>query len=204
MDRSPAMPHPRALAVVACLLAAAPLAGCGCLSPQDVGIRIERLQRENDAQAAVSMRTAAARMNARLLPLRPQTLLLPECGATEPLDYPLEWAAGCIHWRSSDGKALRFEDREGKMKLALIVAEDGIWYARLARRDRTYFVLNARVTRRAVDTGTRCTCDGGPNVVMGTPVHAFVLDDVPEFSLHEPYIPVTEDYIDWQCVVIAV
>lgn len=111
----------------------------------------------------------------------------------------------CEPWWALAGSPVgRVEAPDGEWHQVIPVGDDGSQaYARVARRGDTLFVLTPRIQRRAVDTGTACECDAGPIIVVRT-YRAFLLDDLPVKKVERVVVPVTEDYIDWECKALLV
>ena len=107
---------------------------------------------------------------------------------------------GCIHWESKDGRAFRMLDARGHVRLVVRVRSSAWYYARLAMRGRTLYVLVPKVSRRVVGEATRCRCERESGYVLGSPDEfGFMLEDLPLERVEELEVPIVEDVLKWRC-----
>lgn len=106
---------------------------------------------------------------------------------------------GAGHFEAAPLAECRALFPSGTPHVVVPVANDGTEeYTRLARRGDTLLVLVPRVSHRMVDEKSACECDRGLVFIPRT-YRAFVLNDVRVSKLERIAIPVTEDYIRWEC-----
>jgi hypothetical protein len=158
------------------------------------------LRSKNRANAEPAMRAAAARAGAILLPDTPITLnFTPLCDSNQP-----ESALGtpCAEEVSSEGAAYHVRV-QGKPRLAIVASSTDAYYARLARRGTTYFLLMPKISRRIQREKTKCDCDGMPRINLHLRSDSFfVLDDPAQpaaVDVQQINVPMTEDVIARKC-----
>lgn len=170
-------------------------AGC-CSSMQRAGAIDAALDVENRERAEPSMRSAAERHGAALLPDRPQDIQL------MPLCRP-DVESSCVVGATDDGRAYRIRDDRGKVRFAVPAGSDAGARTRLARRGSKLLVLVPQVTTGRVTSRTACECDRMPRLVSATGFvrlgFVFFVDEVPEVDMERVLVPVTEDRIEWEC-----
>lgn len=200
--------------MVALATAAAVLAtGCGCLSGTEALAKQNALEAANVRNAEPALRAAAEALGATLLPMRPREMPTPlTCPGADSAPVPRvgsdsrEFCAararelrGCAE-PAPDGRSFRYRHEEVGTLLAIPVRGEGATYAGLARRGRRLFLLMPRVSPRKVASATRCHCGGMPTVTCPSEV-VFMLEEIPGVEIEEVTVPMTQDYIDWDCEV---
>jgi hypothetical protein len=169
--------------------------GCACVERTRAQGISRQLHLQSIERSTRAMSDAARRQGAALLPERVETWSVPwMCPTETPESGPCEpW------WAGAAAPMERVVDSEGKPHVVVPVANDGTdEYIRLARRGKTLLLLVPRLSHRVVGERSACECDAGLVSIPPT-YRAFVLDDVGFSKLERVSVPVTEDYIHWEC-----
>ena len=170
----------------------------GCCTSMGRANRIEREMRlQNRQRAEPAMQAAARQVGAELLPVFPEEVY--DC------DLP-GWptpGGNCIAYNPTYNPLAKLVDAHGTVHQALAVRVFPDWYyARLARRGDDLFLLVPKLTRRQVDRQTQCECDGMPRDIPPVqPRVVFVVEGTPKMPAQEIEVPVTADYVAFDCKV---
>ena len=170
----------------------------GCCTAMGRANRIERDMRLQNRQRAESAMQAAARaVGAELLPVLPEEVY--DC------DLP-GWptpSGNCIAYNPTYNPLAKLLDARGTVHQAVAVRGFPNWYyARLARRGDDLFLLVPKLTRHQVDRRTQCECDGMPRVLPPAPPRVvFIVEGTPKAPAQEIEVPVTADYVAFDCKV---
>lgn len=172
--------------------------GC-CASMQRATAINAALEADNRARAEPSMRSAAERRGATLLPHRPEEVQL------MALCRP-DYEHSCVLGPADNGRTYRIRDDRGNVRLAVSVGSLARPTTRLARRGSKLLVLVPQATPGKVTSRTACECDGMPRIMSATGfVHlglTFFVDEIPGVDVEEVLVPVTEDRVEWKCNVL--
>jgi hypothetical protein len=161
------------------------------------------LQIQNRMTAEPAMRGAAARVGAALLPSAPERVDLANfCDMLVVRQN--EDARNCVVSIAEDQRTARIL-HSSRNRIAVPVRSKDGYYARLARRGNTLFLLVPTVTRSKVREGTECTCRGGMYELERQVdlQWSFVIDDGPIDKVEEIPVPVTEQFAEWKCKLIG-
>lgn len=175
----------------------------GCCASWDKAAMMRReLEQENRKHSEPVMRAAAMKRGAVLLPALAWGFNTRHCDSLVVPELAPE--NGCVHWESSDRRAFRMRDARGNVTLAVRVRSPAWYYARLARRGGTLYVLVPKISRRIVGEATQCECVRQTGYVLGSPDEfAFTLEDLPLEEVEEVEVPIVEDILKWHCKVTA-
>ena len=169
--------------------------GC-CVSMQRATAINAALEADNRARAEFSMRSAAERRGATLLPNHPEEVQL------MALCRP-DYEHSCVLGPADNGRMYRIRDDRGNVRLAVPVGAHARRTTRLARGGSKLLVLVPQVTPGKVTSRTACECDGMPRIISATGFVylglTFFLDEIPGVDVEEVLVPVTEDQIEWKC-----
>jgi hypothetical protein len=158
--------------------------------------RIERDMRlQNRQRAEPAMQAAARKVGAELLPVLPEEVY--DCD----LRWPMPPGSNCIAYNPTYNPLAKLLDAHGTVHAAVAVRGFPDWYyARLARRGDDLFLLVPTLTRREVDRQTQCECDGMPrDIAPVKPRVVFVVEGTPKTPAQEIEVPVTADYVAFDC-----
>jgi hypothetical protein len=156
-----------------------------------------QMRQQNRLNAEPAMQSAARQVGAELLPVLPEEVV--DCDMPH---WPIPPGHDCIKWNPAYSPFAKLLDASGSVHNALPIETRDWYYARLARRGDDLFVLVPKVTRRQVDKADQCQCDGMPRVQPpGAPRVVFVVEGTPKTPAQEIEVPVTEDYVNFQCRV---
>ncbi len=169
--------------------------GC-CASMQRATAINAALDADNRARAEPSMRSAAERRGATLLPHHPAAVQL------MALCRP-DYEHSCVLGPTDNGRTYRIRDDRGNARLAVPVGSHARPTTRLARVGSKLLVLVPQVTPGKVTSRTACECDGMPRIMSATGFVylglVFFVDEIPGVDVEEVLVPVTEDHIEWKC-----
>jgi hypothetical protein len=200
----------RALTLVACVFALT-LAGCGCVTLADARARDRALEAENRARAAPDFERAATALGAVIRAESPVVLRTPR-----PCFRPNSPAGGhlpfsetapssdveCIETIAPGQPIYRLVRRGAERSLFVVVAAPYAQYARIALRGRTVYILTPKVTREKVGTKEQCECDGMPRPNLHE-LTGFVIPESDFYEARAADVPMTVEYVEWNCRAYA-
>jgi hypothetical protein len=179
------------------LLATTLLGGCCTDRTEARNIRHAAML-DTRARAEPTMRAAAQRLGAELLPVLPQARFeFPFARELPGLPRPEESEDRGLQLLSDDPHVVRLHDGQGAARIALLFHHNAWYYARLARRGEKLYILLPQLTDRIVDERTQCDCYDGPT--GEDPAVVFVVDDIQEVEVHEVQVPLTVEVVRWRC-----
>lgn len=175
----------------------------------------DELEQRNRVRAEPVMRAVAERRGAVLLPNQPEFISLGSCemfgahAGPPPVLPPASGWGGphypCMVSGGDVGPTRRILGADGKVRTAVLILKDHPGYARLAKRGNVLFLLAAAASDRRVGGITVCECEGGEDVVEPgvTEEMAFILDEMPVDRVEEVRVPITVEFLEWKCKIIA-
>jgi hypothetical protein len=185
------------------------LGGCGCVALRDAQSRDAALERQNRERTVPAMQRAAAGLNAVLLEgnftsgRTPRPCPTAAAGPTLTFDENAPTSdVECIEPADPTGRLYRIITHQSEKRLFVTVTAPYAEYARLALRGRTLYVLTPDVTRRKIDDGEKCACDGMPHPVEKR-ITGFPVAALDQYEVVDVKVPVTFDYVEWQCRAYA-
>jgi hypothetical protein len=153
----------------------------------------EQLMLRNRANAEPTMKAAARRFSAVLLPAEAEEFeLSPLCGLTGNL---------CLEEVESYGSFSRVRDAQGETRVAIGVPVELRRYARLAKGSERLFLLTPTLAPRVIDKKNCCQCEGMLQA-QGRIRAAFLVDDVPGVQIDTLDVPMTAERYEWKCKVL--
>jgi len=167
----------------------------GCCTSMGRANKIEREMRlQNRQRAEPAMQAAARQVGAELLPVLPEEVY--DCDL-----HRWHMPAACVAYNPTYNRFAKLLDAHGTVHQALAVGRFPNWYyARLARRGDDLFLLVPKLTRHQVDRQTQCECDGMPrDMAPVQPLVVFVVEGTPRPAVQEIEVPVTADYVAFDC-----
>ena len=150
---------------------------------------------QNRLRAEPAMQAAARQVGAVLLPVFPEEVF--DCDMP---DWRLPPGSDCVKWNPNFSPVTELLDARGGLHPVLPVDTPDWYYARLARRGDDLFLLVPKVIRRQVDRREECECGAMPQPIPPMrPRVVFVVDGTPKTPPQRIEVPVTEDYVNFQC-----